>query len=60
MPRGAPPLASLADMTDDDLVKLEVGSPGMVTTSDHPAPWYSSPRYCVEARRLLLARGHHG
>jgi hypothetical protein len=56
-PRGAPPLEALETMSNEDLHILETRSPGMVTTSDHPDPWYSTPRFCGEARRLLLARG---
>jgi hypothetical protein len=56
--RGAPPLETLADMSDEDLGIIETRSPGTVTTSY--GTWHSSPMYCVTARRILTERGHYG
>jgi hypothetical protein len=56
--RGAPPLESLAEMSDEDLHIIETRSPGTLTTSH--GTWHSSPIYGGTARRLLLARGVYG
>jgi hypothetical protein len=55
-PRGAPPVEQLAEMSDADLEAIAVGAPGLVTTSDHPAPWYASPKYSGAAHRILIER----
>jgi hypothetical protein len=50
----------LSALSDDDLIAIEIGAPGVVTTADAPGPWKATPRHCVEARRIMTARGAHG